>query len=198
MLSLKTALLGAALTVVAVGTASADPLRVRGTITAIDGDTVTVENAAGQSVDVALQDPVVLLYRDIPLSDVPDNAYVAIPSIAAGDGERRALGLVVFPEAMRGTDEGFKDWDLTPESGMTNASVARITSRGGENILTVTFGGEEQTVYVPPTAPITTFAPAPDLSVETGLNVVIFADDAGGALSGRFIGIHENGSLPPL
>ncbi len=198
MLPLRTALLGATLAAAAFGPAAADPLRVRGTITAVEGDTVTVENAAGQLVDVALQNPVVLLYRDIALSDVPDDAYVAIPSIVAGDGTRRALGLVVFPEAMRGQDEGFKAWDLTPESGMTNATLAQIVQRGGENIITVTYGDEEQTVFVPTTASITTFAPAPNISVETGLNVVIFADDAGDSISGRFVGIHENGTLPPL
>lgn len=197
MTLLKLSILSAALATAAVG-AQADPMRVRGTVTAIDDSTVTVENSAGQTVDVTLQDPVVLLYRDIPLSEVPDGAYLAIPSIAAEDGLRRAIGLIVFPEAMRGMDEGFKDWDLAPESGMTNATLGQILERGGENVITVTFGDTEQTIFVPDAAPVTTFAPAPDLSVEEGLNVVIFADDADGSITGKFVGIHENGGLPPL
>lgn len=198
MTILKTSLIGAALVASTISAAVADPMRVRGTITGIEGNTVTVENSAGQSTVVTLNEPVVLLYRDIPLSEVPENAYLAIPSIAAGDGQRRALGLVVFPEAMRGMDEGFKGWDLTPESGMTNATLAQVSARGGENILKVTYGEVEQTVFVPPTAPVTTFAPAPDMAVAAGQNVVIFADNSGGAVSGKFVGIHENGGLPPL
>lgn len=196
-MTLKILLASSALAITAA-TAQAEPLRVRGTVSAVDGATITVENAAGQAIEVTLTEPVVLMYRDIALTDVPENAYVAVPSIPAADGQRRALGLVVFPEAMRGLDEGFKSWDLTPESGMTNASVAQIVARGGENVLTVSYGDEQQTIFVPSTAPVTTFAPAPEEKIKVGDNVVVFADDNNGTVSGKFVGVHENGGLPPL
>ncbi|GFE67024.1 hypothetical protein [Litoreibacter roseus] len=190
-------LLGAALSLTA-HVAFADPLRVRGTVSAFDGSVAVVENAAGQSIEVKLTEPVVLMYRDISLSDLPQNAYIAVPSIDAPDGNRRALGVIVFPEQMRGMNEGFKVWDLGPESKMTNATVAQVVARGGENILTVTYGGEQQTIYVPTSAPINSFSPDPDEKISVGDNVVIFADESDGVVSGKFVGKHENGGLPPV
>ncbi|MEL6299423.1 MAG: hypothetical protein AAFQ45_12710 [Pseudomonadota bacterium] len=178
--------------------AEAAGVRVRGAIKAISDNSVTVATSAGQDVKVKLANPVVLLYRDIAFSEVPKNAYVAVPSIAAPDGARRALGLIVFPEKMRGLNEGFKAWDLGTESKMTNATLAKVTDKGGERVLTVTYGATSQKVLVPRYVPITTFAPAPDRKLEVGLNVVIFADDKTGALTGKFVGVHENGDLPPI
>lgn len=172
--------------------------RVRGTISDLSGSVATITTAAGQSVKVTLIEPVVLLYRDIKFEDVPANAYVAVPSIALADGSRRALGLIVFPEKMRGFNEGFSAWDLGPDSKMTNATVAQVVARGGERVVTVKYGAEEQTVFVPPYAPISTFAPAPDKKFEVGSNVVLFADDKTGSLTAKFVGMHENGGLPPL
>lgn len=196
-MTIKTLLFSAAI-LLSAQTAVADPLRVRGTIAAYEDSVATVETAAGQTVEVNLTEPMVLMYRDITLSDLPENAYIAVPSIDAPDGNRRALGVIVFPEQMRGMNEGFKVWDLGPESKMTNATVAQVIARGGENVLTVTFGDDEQTIYVPPSAPINSFAPAPEESINVGDNVVIFADDTDGFITGQFVGKHENGGLPPV
>ncbi|MEO1017316.1 MAG: hypothetical protein AAFY56_06440 [Pseudomonadota bacterium] len=194
----RTFLLGTFAIGLFAGNAIATELRVRGEVTSINGDTVTVATPAGQAVDVTLSEPVVLYYRDIPLDDIDAGAYIAVPSIAMPDGTRQALGLVVFPEAMRGMNEGFKPWDLTAESKMTNATVAQVVSRGDERVLTVAYGEEEQTILVPEHAQVSTFAPAPEIAVETGQNVVIFADDSSGAIIGKFVGVHENGALPPV
>ncbi|MEM7547957.1 MAG: hypothetical protein AAF367_20720 [Pseudomonadota bacterium] len=189
-----------AATAFSLNAASADAagLRVRGEVVKIDGQMVSVEASTGQIVDVAMPEPVVLLYRDIKVEDIAPGAYIAAPTVAGADGTRRALGLVVFPEAMRGMNEGFKAWDLGTDSKMTNATVAQIVSRGGARVFTVTYGGEEQTVQVPTAAPVTTFAPSPGTPLDLGMNVVIFADETGGTISGQYVGIHENGSLPPL
>ncbi|MEM8836696.1 MAG: hypothetical protein AAGE89_01285 [Pseudomonadota bacterium] len=178
--------------------AEADPLRVRGTVSTLNEGIVTVENAAGHAVDVKLSDPVVLMYENIELSEVPENAYIAVPSVSAPDGNRRALAIIVFPEAMRGMNEGFKPWDLTDQSKMTNATIAKVVSRGGENVLTVSFGGQEQTIYVPSSAPVTRFHPTQDKTIRVGDNVVIFADDSKGSITGKYVGMHENGGLPPV
>lgn len=195
---LKTMLLAATTLSLSALSAAGDGLRVRGEVVKIDGPMVSVESSTGQIVDVSIPDPVVLLYRDIALEEIEPGAYIAAPTVAGADGTRRALGLIVFPEAMRGMNEGFKPWDLGGGSKMTNATVAQIVARGGERVFTVTYGGQEQVVQVPTTAPVTTFAPSPDMAVGVGMNVVIFADINDGAISGQYIGVHETGALPPL
>lgn len=196
-LDLKTLTIAAALTLVSA-TVHAAGLRVRGEVTAIEGQMISVEAATGQVVEVSVPEPVVLLYRDIDIEDIAPGAYVAAPTVASADGNRRALGLVVFPEAMRGLNEGFKSWDLGSDSKMTNATVAQIVARGTDRVFTVTYGDEEQLVEVPPSAPVTTFSPAADADIRIGMKVVIFAEQSGDAISGQYVGIHENGGLPPL
>ena len=71
-------------------------------------------------------------------------------------------------------------------------------SRGGENVLTLSYGDTQQIVMVAETAPITTFGPSPDRELKTGDLVVIFADGKDGGFSGKYVGVHEDGSLPPV
>lgn len=178
--------------------AGAEGLRIRGEITGIEGHRVTVLNSSGQTLAVSVPEPVVLLYRNIALDEIKDGAYISVPSVAVGDNERRALGVNQFPDAMRGVNEGFSAWDLTVESKMTNATVAQVVSRGGERVLTVTYGEEEQTIVVPENVPVTRFGPAPDRKLAVGQMVVIFAHEDAGKLTGKFVGLHENGGLPPI
>lgn len=180
------------------GLAHAEGVRIRGEVTKISGDTYTVLNASGQSTDVAIKEPVVLEYRNIALEDIGPEAYVAVPSVQLDGTSLRALGVTVFPEPMRGMNEGFSDWDLTSGSKMTNATIAQVVARGGERVLTLKFGDEQQSVVIPVGAPITTFAPSPDRTLKTGDLVVIFADGADGAFQGKYVGVHADGSLPPV
>ena len=65
----------------------------------------------------------------------------------AGRGdELKAQEVHIFPEAMRGTGEGFRPFDLGPKSSMTNGNIsARVDATTGPK-LTVTYKGGEQTI----------------------------------------------------
>lgn len=189
----------AATALLASSLAQAAGVRVRGEITTLADTTATVTNAADQRTEVLLaKDYVVLVYRNIDLDDIPDNAYVGIPSVTNPDGTRRALGLVVFPETMRGLNEGFFEWDLTAGSKMTNGTLAQVVARAGERVLEISFGEEKQTVFIPEYAQVSTFSAEADRKLAVGDKVVIFADDTGASLTGKYIGVHANGGLPPL
>ncbi len=50
------------------------------------------------------------------------------------DGTQKAVEIHIFPEAMRGTGEGHRPWDLMPNSTMTNATVDNeVASVDGQN-----------------------------------------------------------------
>ena len=105
------------------------PERVRGTVTGLNGAVLSVKNRDDRMVQIALAEPIVVA-AVIPakLSDAKPGAYIG----AAATGPRdklRALEVLIFPEAMRGTGEGHYPWDLVPESTMTNAT---IESEGNE------------------------------------------------------------------
>jgi hypothetical protein len=176
-------------------------LRVRGTISAVTDKDVTVQTQAGESVKVALAEKVtVLLYTPLKLADIKPDAYVAVASLPQPDGSLRAAGLVVFPESMRGMNEGTKGWDLAPGSRMTNASVARFVAQGGNREITLRYEGDKtQTVAVPETVPVTTFAPTERAALAVGAKSVVFATrTADGGLSSGMVGVGKDGLMPPI
>lgn len=178
---------------------SAEGLRVRGELITLKGNMATIKTSAGQNIDVALTHPYqILLYKDIALEDIPKGAYLSIPSVPTGNNKRRALGVNVFPEAMRGFNKGIGDWDLTADSKMTNATLAKLVSSNSQREIIIRFGDDSQTIQVPPNTQITTFGPVDNRKLKIGQKIVVFAKVAGGNLSGKFVGIHENGKLPPI
>jgi hypothetical protein len=64
------------------------------------------------------------------------------------------------------------------DSTMTNGSIATATAKGGTKQLTVTYKGGEQTIFVPPTAPIVKVQPGAvsDLKIGDGVFVNAIAD----------------------
>ena len=184
-----------------VSSANAEGLRIRGEITALSNNVASIETSSGQHIDVFLAPHVtVLLFKDVSFEDIPSNAYLSIPSVPAGPNKRRALGINIFPEGMRGANEGLSDWDLTSDSKMTNATLAKVISTNGKNNreLLVSFAGETQQILVPEGTQITSFSPTDKITITVGQKVVIFAQVADGKLTGGLVGIHENGELPPI
>ncbi len=81
--------------------------RIRGTVAALDGKTISITTREGAKVDVALSDPLtVSTVKRFDLADIKPGTYVGIATRAGTDGELRAIEVLVFPEAMRGAGEG--------------------------------------------------------------------------------------------
>ena len=59
------------------------------------------------------------------LSDIKQGSYIGVSGMPQPDGSQKAIAIHIFPEAMRGAAEGFRPWDLRPNSTMTNATVAQ-------------------------------------------------------------------------
>ena len=139
----------------AVAQQTAPPTRIRGTITALSGQTLTVKTRDGSSVDVMLNDPLtVRTVTKLTLDDIKEGTYVGIASWTGADGKAQALEVLVFPDAMRGAGEGHYGWDLQPGSMMTNANVtAAVKGKTGRD-LTLTYKDGTQEIIVPPNAPI--------------------------------------------
>jgi hypothetical protein len=118
-----------ALTAVASAMAQSPVTRLRGSIAANDGKTVTIATREGTQVPVKLADNyAVMLVSPVSLADIKENSFVGIASMKDPNGGLNALEVLVFPEAARGTGEGHYPWDLQPESMMTNATVATVAT----------------------------------------------------------------------
>src|SRR6476661_796606 len=75
------------------------------------------------------------------------------------DGSQKAIEVLIFPEAMRGTGEGHYPWDVRPQSTMTNANVEQTVTGVDGQTLTLKYKDGEKKIIVPPDAPIVAFAP---------------------------------------
>jgi len=152
------------------------PVRVRGTIEKVDGGTLTVKTREGATAVIKVPDNVgIAAVLKRTLSDIKANDFVGIAAMPQGSGPSRALEVLIFPEAMRGTGEGHRPWDLLPESTMTNATVAETVTKTDGQTLTLKYKDGEQTFVVPPDTPIVTFAPGEKSELKPGAAIFVSA-----------------------
>lgn len=195
------ALVAAALPLAA--SAQADQVRIRGTIVRVDAKTLVVQDRGGEVLSLARPAdlPVSEVYP-IKLRDIKKGSYIGTAALPQADGTQKAIEVLVFPEAMRGTGEGHRPWDLMPESTMTNATVADLGTaprsvRGGQQ-LHLTYKGGEKTVIVPPTVPVVTFRPGTDALLVPGAKVMISAQEKNGTPTALRVTAGRNGFAPPM
>ena len=131
------------------------PTRIRGTVEKLDGQMLTVKSREGPELTIALAPNfTVAAVVKKGLTDIKTGDFVGAASTKGTDGKLHALEVLIFPEAMRGTGEGERPWDLTPDSLMTNATVSGITSAPQGQALKVTYKGGESEIIVAPNTPI--------------------------------------------
>ena len=175
---------------------------LRGTIESVanDGTSMTAHTRAGEERTLRLT-PKTRFTFVVPatLADVKPGAFIGVAALPGEGGELKAMEVHVFPEAMRGTGEGFRPYDLAPGSSMTNGDVAaRVNGVDGPK-LTVTYKGGRQTIVVDPKTPIVAFEPATRSDLKSGAAILARGpkeDD--GSIDARFVLIGKDGLVPPL
>src|SRR5271166_106097 len=160
MMTRKTGAASALVLLFAVSIAAAqapDIVRVRGTIESADGRTLNVKERDGAPITVKYPDDVRVIAVDRKsLADVKQGVFVGITAMPLPDGTQKAVEIHIFPEAMRGTGEGHRPWDLMPNSTMTNATVDSEVAVSDGQKLVLKYKDGEKTFIVPPDAAIVT------------------------------------------
>jgi hypothetical protein len=181
--------------------AAQTPLRVRGAIEGVDGQTLSVKARDGAMMKVKLADGArVLTLNKMTLADVKQGTFVGITAMPQPDGSQKAVEIHIFPEPMRGTGEGHYPWDLAANSTMTNANVeSSVVSNDGQT-LTMKYKDGEKKVMVPPGTEVVMFAPATVADIKAGQKFFVpnakKLDD--GTLESGVIVIGSNGVDPPM
>src|SRR5260221_5149082 len=174
MTLLRLLLLGVLACVFAGRAAAQTRVRVRGTVEALDGTTLTVKSSEGPVVTIKLADTyAVAAVVATDLASVKPGSFIGTASMKQPDGSLVALEVLVFPEAMRGTGEGHYPWDLQPESMMTNATVATLADNPKGREMSLTYKGESNKVVVPAGVPIVTFQPRDKAVLKPGAQVFL-------------------------
>jgi len=192
--------LGALFVLAAVALATAahaqTNIRVRGTITAIEGDVLAVKSRDGTDLRLQMTDKTtVAAAKAIALTDLKPGDYVGSTAVKGPDGALVAREVHTLPRTVR---EGYGPWDLEPGSTMTNANVGTVAQAAEGHILTLEYSGGSQKIVVPPGTPIVTTVPADRSFLKPG--EYIFAAtrvDADGTMTALRIQVSKDGVRPP-
>jgi hypothetical protein len=178
------------------------PVRVRGTVEAVDGPVLTVKSRDGQTTyKVRLTDNAAV--RGIvkaALSDIKDNSFIGVTGMPQSGGSQKAVEIHIFPEPMRGTAEGHRPWDLVPNSTMTNATVSQMVKGVQGNEITLKYKEGEKKIVVVPETVIVTYVPGDKSELKSGSKIFIAAankkDD--GTLEAAAVSVGRDGITPPM
>jgi hypothetical protein len=188
--------------VLSVTAASAQqPLRVRGTIEKVDGNNLVIKTREGTDVNVNLAaNATVTGVAKAMLSDVKQNSFIGITAMPQPDGTQKAIEVHIFPEARRGAGEGYRPWDLVPNSTMTNANVEQLVTSVNGPMLTMKYKDGEKKIVVPNNATIVQFVNAEKADLKPGAKVFIGAatKKPDGSLETAGINVGKDGITPPM
>jgi hypothetical protein len=177
------------------------PVRIRGTIEAVDGPLLAVKSREGIEMKVRVTDNVAVFgVAKTELSEIKAGSYIGVSAMPEPDGTQKAFAVHIFPENQRGAAEGFRPWDARPNSTMTNATVAEtVAGTDGQNIL-VKYKDGEKKVVVPPDTPIVTFVAGDKSELKPGAKIIIFgaAKKEDGTLEAARVNVGRDGITPPM
>ncbi len=193
---IRTVLLGCALLATSAAIAQT-PQRIRGTITGFEGNVLSVKSRDGKDLKIELTEKAtVATVKAIKLAELKSGDYVGSTTKKRADGVLVALEVHVLPQ---GVGEGHREWDLEPETMMTNANIASMVQSAGGQDLVLEYKGGSQKILVPAGTPVVTTVPADRSALKPGEYVFLGATaDASGKLTmaGR-IQVSKDGVKPP-
>jgi hypothetical protein len=203
MTSFRIALAAAFVFAVAPALAQNPPVAsARATIQTVgaDGSSLNVHTRAGEDQTIHLS-PKTRFVLVVPaaLTDVKPGSFIGVAALPGEGNELKAMEVHIFPEAMRGTGEGFRPFDLAPNSSMTNGNIsARVDAASGPK-LTVAYKGGEQTIVVDPKTPIVTFEPGDRSELKSGAAIIARGPkEIDGSIDGAFVLVGKDGLVPPM
>jgi hypothetical protein len=188
--------LAAGLLLVSAAAIAQTPMRIRGTITHLDGDVLSVKTRQGQDVKIHLAPNLtVSAAKVVTLADFGPGAYVG------STAKKNAAGQLVASEVHRLPPQappGHTPWDSAPGDTMTNANVGHVVKAAGGNELTLEYKGGSQKILVPDGTPIIDFVPGDKSLLVPGATVFIAASVAAdGKISAPRVAVSKDGAKPP-
>jgi hypothetical protein len=185
----------------AVWAQQAPPVRVRGEITKVEGNTLTVKSRTGEDLTVKLAEPLrVSAMVKSSLADIKEGSFIGVSAMPMPDGTQKAYAIHIFLDSQKGVvADRFSEWDNRPGSTMTNANVATtVAGKDGQDLL-VKYKDGEKKVLVPPETPVVTYVPTDRSELKAGAKVIAFFRKLpDGSLEANRISVGLNGLTPPM
>lgn len=168
--------------VLSSASAQQKPVRIRGTIEQMDGQTMTVKSREGETLKVKLADDAkVVAIVKASLADIKSGSFVGSTAMPQPDGSWKAVEVHIFPETMRGTGEGDRPFDYKPKSTMTNGTVNAVgksrmsgaVAKEEGTTMTLHYKDGDKKINVTPETAIVTYAPGNEDELKPGAKIII-------------------------
>lgn len=186
---------------------------VRGTISAVAPNEITVKTASGLvTVPIDGKTKIVGLVPTTA-AEITSGTFIGAANVAgATSTATRALEVVVFPQSMAGVGEGDYPWDYPSakrqQSSMTNGTVASrhaammtnatVTgvNNGTSKTVILQYKGGSKSLRIPPGTPIVRVVPGSKSLLAVDAHVFVSPGVGHGAAP--FVAVGEQGVVPPM
>jgi hypothetical protein len=178
-----------------------ETVRIRGTIESIDGPVFVVKNRDGAELKLTMTDnPLFVAIVKSTMADIKSGMFVGSTGMTQPDGSQKAIEVHIFPESMRGTGEGHYDWDLKPNTKMTNANVEQTVAGVEGPVLSVKYKDGEKKLMVTPETAVVTYVNGSRDDLKPGTKVFVAAakKQSDGTLQAPRITYGKDGLTPPM
>jgi len=173
--------------------------RVRGIITAIDGNTLSVKSREGKDLRIEIAPDATFSYmKKLSLDEVKPGTPLGTSAVSGPEGKIVALELHLFAVGRPVPGEGHRPWDLEPGSTMTNGMVTAMVEAGNGRELTLSYKDGTQRVVVPANIPIVTSQAGDRSLLVVGEYAFIAATVAAdGRMTAQRLQVGKDGVRPP-
>jgi hypothetical protein len=190
-----------ALICIALPASAQETVRIRGTIERVEGPVYVVKNRDGAELKLTMTDnPLFVAIVKSTMADIKPGMFVGSTGVTQPDGSQKAIEVHIFPESMRGTGEGHYDWDLKPNTKMTNANVEQTVAGVEGQTLSVKYKDGEKKLLVTPETAVVTYVVGnkDDLKPGTRIFVAAAKKQPDGSLQTARITYGKDGLTPPM
>ena len=189
-----------------VTSAAADspPVHLKGAIQSVNGQSFAMSGSAAPVTVNLTGDTKIASLEAAQLADITQGMFVGTAALPQPDGTLKALEVHIFPEAMRGTGEGYRPFPQVAQGTMTNATITDIVGTQGAVTddglkLTLKYKDGEKTVVVPKGTPVVLLGKGDASMLKPKAKVsVTGTKDASGAVTATRILVGLDGATPPL
>lgn len=195
MKRLSMLLLGAIAFAGTVAAQTPQSVNIRGTITAFDGKTISVNSRDGGPVQVELPENVaVSATAPFTLADIKPGMPLGVTTVRRPDGQLIAIDVRPIPPT---ANLGLSPFDLQPGSTMTNALMEGSAGAAGGNELMLNYKTGTVKVLVPDGTPMSRAVPGDRADIKPGETIFVFARVVdGNKLVAARVQVSKNGMKP--
>lgn len=185
--------IGAAFAIAAL--AQTPPARIRGTITGLEGNILSVKTREGKDIKITLANNAsVAAAKAMRLEDLKAGEFIGATTRVRPDGNHVAIELHTLAPT---TKPGQLPWDLEPDTTMTNGYVGTVSSAGAHEVV-LDYKNGTQKIVVPAGTPVVTNTPADRSALKAGEYIFTVAQPAAdGTFTAQRVTVSRDGVRPP-